>query len=187
MPLSAPYESFIKDYLALYWEQLTEEAAHGLPVPLSFPQIPETQLLQCELAQDLTLIAQGATGELSHDEETERRLAVAIERVLSRLFPGIAISSAPVLRSIPGNFWASDLGKMVARARLWLAEDDLITIKDAASLKGVSLAAIRQAIDRGTLAALPNPDAPNPRRRGTLLRRSEVVRWSDKIDNDTFD
>lgn len=54
--------------------------------------------------------------------------------------------------------------------RRTVAADDLITIKDAAALLGVSTQAISGRIARGDLAAWDDPAEPNPQRRRRVSR-----------------
>lgn len=73
----------------------------------------------------------------------------------------------------PLVFWAGDFGYMVLQADLWASEDQLITMKEAAVLLGVSLQTLRGKINFGVLAEYKEIHEPNPRR-ATRLRLREV-------------
>ena len=76
-------------------------------------------------------------------------------------------------------WWEDDpIGKLWWLARVW-AEDDLITIQEAADLAGVSLAAVAQRRD---LAFYIDVTAPNPLNMRRLVRRADVERidWAEK-------
>jgi len=59
----------------------------------------------------------------------------------------------------------------------WLTDQeptDLITQSDAAQIAGVTVQAISNAVRDGRLRGYENPDAPNPHKGGTLVRKSQV-------------
>ena len=55
-----------------------------------------------------------------------------------------------------------------------VAEDDLITIKDAAELLGMTMPGVIAAIQRGVFTEIINREAINPQKGRRLLLRSEV-------------
>lgn len=76
--------------------------------------------------------------------------------------------------TIPEQWADVPMGGLWWSALLRAEGDDLITIAQAAELAGVSLQAIGQRIDRGTLRAFTDPLA-NKNQGKRLVRRSEVV------------
>lgn len=77
---------------------------------------------------------------------------------------------------IPDIWYDTPMGALWAAAFVRVQGDELITIAEAAQIAGVSVQAISQRIDRGTLKAYTNPDAPNPRSERRLVRRGDVTK-----------
>ena len=74
---------------------------------------------------------------------------------------------------IPASWYETPMGALWAAALIWTEGDELITLKEAAELAGVSLPAISARVSRGTLRAFVNPLAPRHQGR-KLVRRSDV-------------
>ncbi len=77
---------------------------------------------------------------------------------------------------IPDVWYETPMGALWAAAFVRVQGDELITITEAAQVAGVSVQAISQRIDRGTLKAYTNPDAPNPRSERRLVRKGDVTK-----------
>ena len=74
---------------------------------------------------------------------------------------------------IPSAWYETPMGALWAAALIWTEGDELITLKEAAEIAGVSLPAISTRVSRGTLRAFVNPLAPAHQGR-KLVRRSDV-------------
>ena len=70
-------------------------------------------------------------------------------------------------------FCTTALGQMVSRALLQIKGDELITLAEAAEMRGVSVPAISRAVQNGRLTRYVDPDAPKRQGR-TLVSRAEV-------------
>jgi len=75
---------------------------------------------------------------------------------------------------IPASWYETPMGALWAAALIWTEGDELITLKEAADLAGVSLPAISARVSRGTLTAYINPLAPRHQGR-RLVRKQEVM------------
>lgn len=137
-----------------------------------FTPIPDEQLQASGMAWQLGYIARAAQGELPREDEEfhEEHILDGVDDVLRCLFwpPGIGNNY-----QIPETFWSHPLGGMLARAILWAREGDLITLQQAADLRGVTAQAISNAVRDGRLNAYINPDAP-ARQGRTLVSRQEI-------------
>ena len=74
---------------------------------------------------------------------------------------------------IPASWYETPMGALWGAALVWTEGDELITLKEAAELAGVSLPTISIRVSRGTLRAFVNPLAPAHQGR-RLVRRSDV-------------
>lgn len=128
------------------------------------------QITRTFLAEEIALIARAAAGEIDREnEDLAGELNETIQSTLELLF------SSPLITGyqIPDEFWYSEFGQIVARAIVWLRQDQLITVTEAAELRGVSVQAISNAVRDGRLRRYVDPDEPNPQRQ-TLVSRDEV-------------
>jgi hypothetical protein len=132
------------------------------------PILDNDALLLTPVADTLAEIARAAAGQREHDGVLDGELAEAIQEIAEMLFANPLTGSY----AIPETFWTTDLGAMIARARIWL-RDDLITIAEAAELADVSLPAITQAANTGRLTIWVDPDAPAHQGR-RLVSLSEI-------------
>lgn len=162
------YKTICVDFLRQLWERhrwLMQErwGFHNLPI------MPEDDLLRALLAEEVATIARAAAGELAHDEWN----AGIVEETVQTLMETVFSNATAYNYTIPTEFWNSDVGQMVARAMLWVRGDELITITEAAEIRGVTPQAISQAVDAGRLTAHIDPGAPQRQGR-RLVVRSEV-------------
>lgn len=74
---------------------------------------------------------------------------------------------------IPDVWYGSPMGALWAAAFIRVQGDELITIAEAAQLAGVSVQAISQRIDRGSLKAFVDPVADSRQGR-RLVKKSDV-------------
>lgn len=172
--LSIPreYQTIIEDFLLIYWIRRATEIGSLAASELKLPPADLDELFQSRLAEDLILIARAAAGELGRDKAAQ--LADCIWSLFKRLYFLNRLKEEQLLRSIPEPFWTSNLGKMVARALLWLRADDLITIREAAQLVDLRIPTIRQCLDMGKLTPYYNPDAASLYHQSTFVSRIEV-------------
>jgi hypothetical protein len=141
----------------------------------ALPEAAEPGALQ----RDLKLLIGVANGEYRRTDALARRVELALTRVLDLLLGNALRSKA----TIPDDFWQTDIGVLVSRARWWVSMDDLITITNAAALAyGENTQAnrmrIARAIDRGLLDWVPDPSVANPQQNRRVLR-SQVERLRD--------
>jgi hypothetical protein len=131
---------------------------------------------QSPLQRDLRLLIGVANGEYHRTDVNVRRVELALKRVLELLLGNALHSSA----SLPDDFWRTEIGVVVSRARWWISIDDLITISNAAALafgenSQASRMRIARAIDNGQLEWVPDPSVANPQQNRRVLR-SQVER-----------
>ena len=87
------------------------------------------------------------------------------------------ISSLADQYSIPDEFWRTMVGRLIAKALSRLHGNELLTIKEAAQLAGVSMATVSIALDTGKLTAYIDPTARKRQRRRKVLRSDVLKRW----------
>ena len=79
--------------------------------------------------------------------------------------------------SIPDEFWSRRTGLLIAKALSRLHENELLTIKEAAQLAGVSMATVSIALDTGKLTPYIDPTARTHQKRRKVLRSEVLKRW----------
>lgn len=77
--------------------------------------------------------------------------------------------------TIPEAWAATPMGALWWAAVLRTEGDALITLAEAATLAGTSIAALSQRMRRGGRRTFTNPAAPNPQKGRTLVRRTDVL------------
>jgi len=163
------YREIIQRFLMEYYNRRRwelEQAFLGLQIPL----IQHDLIYNSALADQLCDIARAAGEVIEQNGQNESILQESIQDLMERLFAPPGLGPA---YDIPGLFWETDFGRMVARALLWIQHDELVTVSEAAKLRGVSLQAISNAVAAGRLRRFVNPDEPNPQRR-TLVSKHDV-------------
>ena len=131
------------------------------------------------LVGDVRLLIGVANGEYQRTDA----LVQQVERALTRLLDVLLGNALHSKATIPDDFWRTDIGILVSRARWWISVDDLITISNAAALAfGENTRAnrmrIARAIDNGLLDWVPDPSVANPQQNRRVLR-SQVERLHD--------
>lgn len=144
------------------------------------PQMPPIE--QSPLGEQIRQLCQVANGEIDRataDPMFVGETAEMVQSLMETLF------STPLINAylIPESFWGTELGQVVQAVQLWLADDELITLSEAARiLRGQAetrnLVYVRSLIDKGELTRYADPGEPNPQRAGRV-RRSEVERLKD--------
>jgi hypothetical protein len=170
-PIPDQYKETIVNFLHHYWEGRKWEMQESF----GFHQLPilsEDQLLLTPLADDLARIARAAAGETARGPEDFNVDIVyeTIQGLMEDLYCPRGLTTA---YDIPARFYDTPLGQMVARAWLWLQGDELITLKEAAEIRGVSIPAMSQAVKDGRLTRYVDPNA-SARQGRTLVSRAEV-------------
>lgn len=129
------------------------------------------------LVQKWLLLAQAAEGTLERTPGNRTAVRAACASMADVVF------SLPYRRfedpAVPDRWWENDpIGRLWWLARVW-AEDDLISLQEAAELAGVSLAAVAQRRD---LPFYIDTTAPNPMNSRRRVRRADVERidWGAK-------
>lgn len=170
-------EQLIHDTAALVWRR-----QRALASALGQAQEPTPAPLDrhSPLFQSLALLIRVANGELTRERATLRLVEQALEHLLDVLLG----SPAQTRVHIPDDFWDSEIGVVVSRARWWVSAEDLITISNAAALAfGQNTQANRmrivRAIDSGLLDWVIDPSVANPQQNRRVLR-PQVERLRDQ-------
>ena len=134
---------------------------------------------QTPLQRDLKLLMSVANGEVHRSDAAVRRVELALGRVMDLLLDNALGTNA----TLPDDFWATDIGVLVSRARWWVSIDDLITISNAAALafgenSQANRMRISRAIDNGLLEWVPDPSVANPQQNKRVFR-TQVERLRD--------
>ena len=174
MNLSEDHEQLIKEFLLQWWLGLQQELARTT-TRISLPSLHPNDLYEQELGKKLQQIALAAEGQLERSRETAEEVSTAIFDLLEMLWsrPGCSELVDP-----PLSFWAGQFGYMVLQADLWASDDQLITMREAAALLGVSLQSLRGSINFGVLSEYKDIHEANPRR-ATRLRLNEVKQLAE--------
>ncbi len=152
-------------YNAIAWRAREDFGVTDLPL------YTNEDLFRCPVAESLAVIARAAAGEMRDDDDEDNILHESLQSIAEMIFA----SPLGGAYEIPAAFWESDLGQMMARAQLWLIGDELITIAEAARIRGVSVQAISQAIDAGRITAYHDPEAGSRQGR-RLVSRLQIER-----------
>lgn len=163
------HQQLIKEFLTQWWISLNQEIDRTVS-SISLPSLTADELFDNELGRNLQLMALAAEGELEWTPERAGEVSMAIFDLLEMLWsrPGCAELVDP-----PLAFWAGEFGYMVLQADLWASEDCLITMKEAATLLGVSLQTLRGKINFRGLPEYREIKEANPRR-ATRVRLRDV-------------
>jgi len=169
--IPAAYRDTILNFLRQYWEGRKWEMQESFGFH-QLPPLTEDQLLHSPLAHNLAEIARAAAGDIPDDADdlTRGTIYEGIQGLMEDLFAPRGLATT---YHIPATFWESPLGQMVARAFLWLKGDELITLAEAAEIRGVTIPAMSQAVKDGRLTRYVDPNASSRQGR-TLVSREEV-------------
>lgn len=164
------YKETILHFLRQYWEGRKWEMQESFGF-YQLPILTDDQLLTRPLAHSLAQIARAAAGQIKEADDFVRgTIYETIQGLMEDLFAPRGLGTA---HQIPATFWDAPLGQMVARAMLWIKGDELINLKEAAKIRGVSVPAISRAVTNGRLTRYVDPDAPQRQGR-TLVSKAEV-------------
>lgn len=132
-------------------------------------------LEQSPLREQIEALCRVANGEIDRASADEYFVGEVVEMMQSLME---TLYSHPLENSydIPAHFWQTQLGQVVAQSQLWLENDTLITLTEAAQiLRGGSeqkdLVYVNDLIKRGSLTRYVAPDEPNPQHAGRVSRK----------------
>lgn len=108
---------------------------------------------------------------------TEENIA-AVRRILADFVVFVFSVPGHIPTEIPERFHEHPMGRIWDLARLWVEQDNLIGIGEAAVLAGVSIAAISQ---NPHLTQFINPYAPKHQGRRLVLRRECVKYYQERV------
>ena len=171
-------KAVVAQFTREYWNKARWNAGQMFPgADVKMPHLPydsDDELFAVTM-EPQEWLSMALYGQWLTDEDPEEMYAVC-QGMIEWLF------------TIPGmtKYEIPDLWKDAPMGALWWAAyvraagDELMTMTDAAKLVGVSVQAISQRADRGTLKSFSDPSQPNSRRGGRKVLRSEVVAaWPD--------
>jgi hypothetical protein len=166
--ISTTAENEIKALLASWWTSVNQQiaAATGNEVQIG-QDVPLELLFDSEVGQRLVRIASAAENLVDWSPQTAQNIRADCEAFEAWL------NQTPVAHRTPEEFWNTPVGYLVLQARLWADQDQLISLKDAAELSGLSLSALSQRISRGQLKPYRDPHEPNPQR-GRRIRLADL-------------
>lgn len=168
--IAGPQRGIVIAFLRAYTDREVRTLRNHFGIELTATDLPTSdedylRLPIAELCAMIVLIAAGETRGL-------RRPAVhrQIESLLEDLF---TIPNGEAYE-IPQAFWLSQFGNLVLLARVWSANDELITVSEAVELTGRRHDFFTHAAQRGKLTVYPDIHEPNPTKRSRLLK-SEIL------------
>jgi hypothetical protein len=166
--ISATAENEIRALLASWWTSVNQQiaAATGNEVQIG-QDVPLELLFDSEVGQRLVRIAAAAENLVDWSPQTAQDIRADCEAFEAWL------NQTPAAHRTPEEFWNTPVGYLVLQARLWADQDQLISLKDAAELSGLSLSALSQRISRGQLKPYRDPHEPNPQR-GRRIRLTDL-------------
>lgn len=175
-------EQTIKQFLADFWRDrvwqisqtvvgaevcVRSHASHSA----GLPYIPgPDDLYHGPAGQEWQLMARAVAGELERNEWAAGEVYETCQKWAEWLFA----SPGAYSYQIPDHWYESPAGAIWAAALVWSQGDELVTIKEAADLLGVSSQTISTRISRGSLRGFVDPSAPGRQGR-RLVRRSDVL------------
>lgn len=167
LKISEEHQILINGFLMQWWLSFTQEAARTSSA-IKLPSLTSDDLAQGELGKLLRLIALAVEGKLAHSPETAGEISMAVFDLLEMLWsrPGCVELVDP-----PPAFWTGEFGYMVLQADIWASQDQLITMKEAASLMGISLQSLRNKVNARVLSEYRDIHEKNPRRAARLRLR----------------
>jgi len=157
--ISETAENEIMALLAGWWTAINQQLAVATGNEIQIGKdVPLELLFASEIGQCLVRIAEAAENQMSWSPDTARAVLVDCDAFEAWL------NQTPVAHRTPEEFWNTPIGYLVLQARLWADQDQLISLKDAAELSGLSLSSLSQRISRGQMKSYRDPHEPNPQR-----------------------
>lgn len=157
--ISETAENEIKALLASWWTAINQQlaAVTGNEIQIG-KEVPLELLFTSEIGQCLVRIAEAAENQVPWSPDTAQAVLADCDVFETWL------NQTPVAHRTPEEFWNTPIGYLVLQARLWADRDQLISLKDAAELSGLSLSSLSQRISRGQMKSYRDPHEPNPQR-----------------------
>jgi len=157
--ISVTAESEIKTFLTSWWTTVNQQIAAATRNQVQIGQdAPLDLLFVSEIGQRLVRIAEAAENQRPWSPETAQAVLADCDAFEAWL------NQTPVAHRTPEEFRNTSIGHIVLQARLWADQDQLISLKDAAELSGLSLSSLSQRISRGQMKFYRDPHEPNPQR-----------------------
>jgi hypothetical protein len=157
--ISTTAENEIKALLVGWWTAVNQQIAAATANEVQLGSAAPLELLfASEVGQRLVRIAAAAENQVPWSPDTAQAVLADCDAFEAWL------NQTPVAHRTPEEFWDTPIGYLVLQARLWADQDQLISIKDAAELSGLSLSALSQRISRGQIKPYRDPHEPNPQR-----------------------
>ena len=169
--ISEQSQIIIKQFLQQWWESLRWQARETM-LGTELPIHTQDELFESGFGGVLRQMAAAAEGKLRRSEENIGETYECCQQMAEWMFarPGM-----PSTYHIPEEFWGTPIGNLTLRAYLWSADDELITVSDAADLSGHSASALSQMADRKKITRYTDPTESNPQH-ATRYKRSEIKR-----------
>lgn len=157
---------------------------HQMLLGLDIQPASEYQLLRSGEAQEWLHMARAGLGliQLSSDPEVAKEQRGYVAQICQDLAEWLF--ATPIAGSytytIPESWYDTEMGSMWGAAYIWAAGDDLITIREAADLLGLTTQAIGMRIDRGIMRGWVDPSAP-PQQGRRLVSRKDVLEELERL------
>lgn len=159
-------------FAVAYWQEIVRQAGQMVPGAdgkIGMTPITTENVFQMTMEpQEWLTMARYGAGLIDADNGYIYEICQGVAEWLFAV-PGSASYT------IPDSFSETPFGALWAAAFVRVQGDELITIAEAAEMAGVTVQAISQRIDRGTLKAYVDPLADNPRHGRRLVKRSDVL------------
>lgn len=171
------YVELIQAALMQVYQRLTWDLREVYGI-VELPVLSYDDLLKTPMAATLAQIARAAAGQVEHSEANDVELVECVQSAMELFFSSPLMSSY----SIPEAFWGTPVGAMIARARLWVRGDALITLAECAKRHGISLPAVSAAATDGRLTVFYDPDARSAYQGARLVSREESdALWGEPV------
>jgi hypothetical protein len=176
---AAEIRNIVANYALHYWRQLIWQIGQFVPggdmeIGLKHQLDEETIFTHAMEPQEWLTMARYGAGLFDGDEETPSYIYEICQGLAEWQF-GIADVSA---YGIPDEWKDSPMGALWWAAYIRTQGDELISIAEAAKLAGVSVQAMSQRVDRGTVKAFTDP-LSKERQRRRLVRKLDVVKTEE--------
>jgi hypothetical protein len=176
MQIRGSSEQEIKTLLTNWWQAVNNQLAAATGSSVQIGDAPVNVLYDSEIGQRLQRIAQVSEAidaaeakDRSHPWKPELAKQIREDCEVVEAW----LNQGPVFHRTPEEFYASPVGFMILRAKVWAHQDQLITLSTAADISGMSLSVLSQRMTRGQLPGYRDPNVKNPKH-GRRVRLSEL-------------